>query len=345
MIFSHMIFRTEEKRKFSFDLWWDWGNKQFTREEQDDVKEVLKVAHEDFVRWARHASWTSSNSDMHSLRHLLRRTDYTLRINMMSDREVVRAISEKLESGELIFVPSRVEVRWYIEEVRRKRSLVTKMGEAVMLDERTRALSVSRAGTADRNVSHGPAAPSPVADFVANEVGEDVGRLVGKSPGLQADLKKLEDAGWQIEYGGVGNGSETDRLHKIIKLDSNFQNNPLTLTEILSHEVGHAAYPYEPDYSSKTAYVNGTLGDEAAATMSNIRTEREVLEHGGPDIGVLGVNHAAYNRVYDQFIKDGNTTACREAIGLAFGNEITSNTGQTYADYYGTWYEKSYPSR
>lgn len=202
--------------------------------------------------------------------------------------------------------------------------------------------------SADRaysNAFRAPLAPSPVAEFMANEAGEDVNQLVAMSPGLQADLQRLEDAGWQIEYGRPGGGSETDRLNKLIKLDGGFQNSPKAFTKILSHEIGHARYPYEPDYSSKSVYVRGTLVDEGAATMVNIRTQREILARGGPDIGVLGVNHASYKRAYDQYLNDGNAAACRQAIGTAFGNEITSNSRQTYSDYYGNWYGQTYSGR
>lgn len=82
--------------------------------------------------------------------------------------------------------------------------------------------------------------------------------------------------------------------------------------------------------------------------MNNIKVQREILSNGGPDIGVAGnsANHAAYNAAYNQYIKDGNASAAQQAIGAKFGTgEITSNTGQSYADYYGGWYDKTYPGR
>ena len=345
-----MFFRREtlyiyEKSDFSFDSWLIWGRKQLTREEQDEIKEVLRIAHEDFVKWFDPDSWTTNCADMHQLRHLLRRTDHTLLIHIMSIHEVARAVHEKLRSGQLIFIPPREAVGRYIENARRRREQVMGRGRSAVPEEQAVALSISRAVTSYGNASRGPVAPSPVADFMANEVGEDVDKLVGMSPGLQADLKKLGDAGWQINYREAGKGSDTDRSNSFIWLDSTLKNNPRTLTETLSHEVGHAMYSYKPDYSSKAAYVSGTLKDKAAATMNNIRTEREILEHGGPDIGILGVNHAAYSQAYDQFLKDGNTATCLDAIGAAFGNETTSITRQTYVDYYGSWYENSHPFR
>lgn len=82
--------------------------------------------------------------------------------------------------------------------------------------------------------------------------------------------------------------------------------------------------------------------------MSNIRAQREIVANDGTDIGIAGnsANHAAYNGAYDQFLQDGDMAAARQAIGAKFGaGEVTSNTGQSYADYYGGWYDKAFPAR
>lgn len=82
--------------------------------------------------------------------------------------------------------------------------------------------------------------------------------------------------------------------------------------------------------------------------MNNIKARREILANGGADIGIAGnsANHAAYNKAYDQFLKDGNADAARQAIGAQFGKgEITSNTKQPYAEYYGGWYDNNFPPK
>jgi len=195
-----MFFRREtlyiyEKSDFSFDSWVDQGRKQLTREELDEIKEVLRIAHEDFVKWFDPDSWTTSCADMHLLRHLLGSSDHTLRIHMMSHHEVARAVHAKLRSGQMIFIPPREEVRLHIENARRRREQVMRRRRSAEPEEQVAALSVSRAVASYGNVSRSPMAPSPVVDFMANEAGENVGKLVGMSPGLQADLKKLGDAG------------------------------------------------------------------------------------------------------------------------------------------------------
>jgi type VI secretion system secreted protein VgrG len=130
-------------------------------------------------------------------------------------------------------------------------------------------------------------------------------------------------------------------------IDGNLKSDPKAATQTLAHEVGHATYPYSENVSSKAAYVNGTLADEGAATMNNIKVQREILAKG-TDIGIAGnsANHAAYNKAYDEFVKDGDAAKARQAIGSIFGSgEKTSTTGQSYADYYGSWYDKTYPPK
>jgi type VI secretion system secreted protein VgrG len=118
--------------------------------------------------------------------------------------------------------------------------------------------------------------------------------------------------------------------------------------QILAHEAGHAKYHYKQDVSSKDAYVKGALADEGAATLNNVKVQREINANGGPDIGIAGnsANHPSYNSAYDQYKKDGDKAAARDKIGSVFGKgEKISNTGQTYEDYYGSWYDKNYPPK
>jgi type VI secretion system secreted protein VgrG len=167
---------------------------------------------------------------------------------------------------------------------------------------------------------------------------------------LQKDIKQLQADGWKIDYGAAGKGSFADRdsIPPKITLDGALKGQAEQATQTLAHEVGHALHPYKADFSSKTAYVRGTLADEGAATLNNIKVQREILAHGGPDIGIAGnpANHAAYLKAYDQMLKDGNAAAARDAIGTVFGaGEKTSTTLQPYADYYGGWYEQTFPPK
>ncbi|RQQ04651.1 type VI secretion system tip protein VgrG [Burkholderia stagnalis] len=208
--------------------------------------------------------------------------------------------------------------------------------------------AAAAAGAAGAGAGAGAGAAGAAAAPQQTGLGDDVDKLAAKSPGLQGDLKKLKDDGWKFKYGAPGGGSFANRGEQTVTLDGNLKGNTAATTQALAHEAGHATYPFKPDYSSKAAYVDGTLADEGAATLNNIKAQREILANGGQDIGIAGnsANHAAYNKAYDQFLKDGNADAARHAIGAQFGKgEITSTTKQPYAEYYGGWYDKNFPPK
>jgi hypothetical protein len=62
----------------------------------------------------------------------------------------------------------------------------------------------------------------------------------------------------------VDGGSTADRSSKIITIDGAEKGNPAAVTQTLAHEIGHANYPLQNDFSSKSAYVKRVLGDEGA---------------------------------------------------------------------------------
>ena len=176
-------------------------------------------------------------------------------------------------------------------------------------------------------------------------LGAETAKLAGKSPSLIADMKKLEADGWVVKLGKAGAGTFADRTTKTITVDRNEAGKPAELVQSLAHEVGHARYSPKIDTSSKAAFLRSTLADEGAATISNIRAQRQILRHGGADIGIAGnpANQKAYNAAYDQLQKDGNAVKARDKIGAIYGNgEHTSTTGQSYNDYYGSFYDKVY---
>jgi type VI secretion system secreted protein VgrG len=172
--------------------------------------------------------------------------------------------------------------------------------------------------------------------------------IIDKSPTLKADLEALDTQEWKVIYGSAGGGSYADRDRKVITIDGNERGNPVEAVNSISHEVGHAQYPYVPDVSSKAAFLSGTFADEGAATLKNIQAQREIMANGGPDIGLAGnpANHAAYNAAYNQYLSDGNAAAARNTIGAVYATgERTSTTNQTYQDYYGDWYDENYGNR
>jgi uncharacterized Zn-binding protein involved in type VI secretion len=178
---------------------------------------------------------------------------------------------------------------------------------------------------------------------MTEKLGKDAQKLINKSPTLKQQMNDLATKGWQIKWGKPGYGSSCNKKYKFITLDKNEQNNPTDIVQTLSHEAGHAEYSYKTDYSSKTAFVTQTLGDEGEATLNNIKVQREILAstQNATDIGIAGNYPKQYNAVYEQFLKDGNEVKARNAIGTIFGtNERVSIPPHLkYQDYYGNWYD------
>jgi hypothetical protein len=229
----------------------------------------------------------------------------------------------------------------------------------VQQGELRRALDAQAPSSAPAASTTGAAevdAPKPVAAKapktadplgVGKILGAETAKLAALSPSLTADMKALEKAGWKIQIGAAGGGTSANRSTKTITIDKNEVGNAKALVQSLAHEVGHARYTPSIDTSSKAAYLRSTLADEGAATLSNIRAQREIIANGGADIGIAGnsANQKAYNAAYDAYVKSGDAATARNTIGAIYGaGERTSTTGQTYNDYYGSWYDKNFPA-
>ena len=309
------------------------GESDIGREEYDALVTAMHVARIAFLDGCRLLS--EADHDMRAA--LGRSSNYRHGMHQMHTQEVAKALYEEVKDGRIAFVPDRDELHACVHEIladRNKKRSSRGAASRARLRSPTEVLYGKTPGIA----------PAPVSQFMEEEAGPDVNALVSRSPSLQDELKKLGDDGWEIRYGKLGGGSYAIRdIKNVIVLDENLKNNSAAYAQVLSHEVGHATYLYQQDLSSRAAYVQSTLRDEAAATMNNIRVQREILSNSGIDMGVAGGNYSAYNRAYDVYLKDGDAAACREAISRVFGNEITSTTGQTYSDYYGAAYDLANP--
>ena len=157
-------------------------------------------------------------------------------------------------------------------------------------------------------------------------------------------MNTLKESGWDVIYGPAGGGNIINRLDKTITIDSNSQSNPAEVVRLLTYELGHAQYSTTLDASSKTAYLNAIFRNEGAAIMKSIQVQREIMENGGPDIGLPchPDNHATYNEIYDQYLADGNMAVACLAIGDIFAKyeapPISPN--QTYEDYFNSYYDE-----
>lgn len=185
---------------------------------------------------------------------------------------------------------------------------------------------------------------------VTTGLGADVDEIVNMSPSLKAKMKALLDDGWAIDA-APGNPVECDKEAKIIRIDTDESTNEQV--QSLAHEAGHAAYQTDPEVpmagKTKEEYVDANLmndlKDEGEATLSNIEARNEILENGGPDIGIAGNtdNHPAYQESYDNYQESGDRDKAREEIGTIFADgEEAGDTGKSYRDYYSEWYEENY---
>ncbi|KLR16396.1 type VI secretion system Vgr family protein [Enterobacter bugandensis] len=190
-------------------------------------------------------------------------------------------------------------------------------------------------------------ATPPASNVPSSGYGKDVDSLVDKSPTMKNDIATLKKRGWAFEEGEAGKGTFANRQKRVITVDKNELGNPNAVVQSLSHESGHALYEPNIDFSSRDAYLNSTLSDEGAATLNNIRVQREIIANKGGDIGIAGnpANQTQYNRIYDSLERGAiKESEARTQIGRIFGKgEQTSTTGQYYEDYYGGWYDKNYP--
>lgn len=114
--------------------------------------------------------------------------------------------------------------------------------------------------------------------------------ILAKSTTLQAGLAQAGRDGLDVVWGQAGGGTYLVPGVKIV-IDENAIGQGPRIARSLSHEVGHHLFTEGPDRTSKQSYVNSMLRGEAAATLSNVQVQREIVAAGGPDIGVSGTGN------------------------------------------------------
>lgn len=118
--------------------------------------------------------------------------------------------------------------------------------------------------------------------------------LLAKSPTLRAGLAQAERDDLDNVWGQAGRGTYLVPREKIV-IDENAIGQGSRIARSLSHEIGHHLFTEGPDRTSKQSYVNSMLRGEAAATLSNVQVQREIVAAGGPDMAfpvqVIGHNN------------------------------------------------------
>ncbi|WP_241496004.1 hypothetical protein [Paraburkholderia monticola] len=213
MFFSRNIMYIKEASGFSAALRWHSAIKKLTREEYEEIKRALNVAHEAFVKWATPGAWTSSDADMDSLRGLLGRVnDSGLRINMMSNHEVASEIHRQLRSRRLVFVPPHWEVNWYLEGERAKRIREATRGDSPIQHESagggtTRQAVSVRATSAQPMFALSDGQPF---EYTSDIVGGDVDQLAASTNNPKYAAKMLgydqKTFGWMLHEFKPSNG-------------------------------------------------------------------------------------------------------------------------------------------
>ncbi|QDP98463.1 hypothetical protein FOE78_23445 [Microlunatus elymi] len=117
----------------------------------------------------------------------------------------------------------------------------------------------------------------------------------------------------------------------------------------LVHEANHAKYSKEGRSAdarteSRDDYVHGAIAEEVDGTVQEIQAAQEFREHGHEVDQQPG--ESAYTAAYDQAIKDGKSqaeaqSAGADAVSELFynGSFVTSTTGESYPDYYGSYWD------
>lgn len=192
----------------------------------------------------------------------------------------------------------------------------------------------------------------PGAEPVSTGLGGPLDTLINTSPEFNQLVSQLQQEGYTFVTGRPGGGSYCDKTTKIVTIDANDTtgNNLGDLAGVIAHELGHAGYtkdPYVPyDGLTRGQYIQANLDrhlkDEGEATIKSFEMRDSVAANGGtPPLEIRGVKAADYERIYNQYLADGDREKAQFEIGRLIGQfETTSNSGDTYNDYYSEYYEK-----
>jgi type VI secretion system secreted protein VgrG len=193
--------------------------------------------------------------------------------------------------------------------------------------------------------NEGPEATEAHPPTTSAHLGNAVDVIAAKSPTLQENLRKLDDQHWTITYGDAGEGSYTLRDTKTIVIDSSQKAYPALVVQTLAHETGHALYGKNAEISPKgltrnqyiARNVNVNLKDEGEATLVNAQVRQEILDHGGPDVGIAGVQRADYRIIAARYPDAKDRDFARQQVGNIFadGEHPSTAPDKTYRQYYG----------
>lgn len=138
------------------------------------------------------------------------------------------------------------------------------------------------------------------------------------SPTLDKDMKDLEAQGWKIQYCDQ-NGKPCDmfdRKNKVLSVSRYFD------AKGMVHEIGHLK-----------KHIAGSIANETEQVTYNAMIRKEILNNGGPDIGIRGRREADYIRLYDD-LESGKIKKPEydKELKELFCRYETYGNGQRYSD-------------
>lgn len=213
----------------------------------------------------------------------------------------------------------------------------------------------SQPESSSANLAANPA-PANTTSGVSHPNMPQIKAIMRQSPTLLKNISTLTQHGWVMEYGPPGGGSYADRnsLPRRIVIDQSELERPTVFVQTLAHETGHALYspdPYtHPQGLTKEQYVNANaasaLKDEGEATLMNMEIRNEILQNGGPDIGIAGTQGPSYQKIFTDYKAHGDREVAREDIGFIFANNERPSTdpSKTYKQYYSKPFEDYWDS-
>lgn len=187
---------------------------------------------------------------------------------------------------------------------------------------------------------------------------DDIKAILETIPTGKEALKRYEDYKITISF-VPGGGSYYSG--GVMTIDSNETVREAALTFV--HEMNHAFYEKtgltkNVATSTREEYVKGNVEEEAEGTVKSIEAKIElegtIIDTKGLTFPLEGTYRAAYKTAYDKAFKEKSSEADAKTAARAAGKQAviqgfldgkvqTSNSGETYSDYYGKDWDSNHP--
>lgn len=195
----------------------------------------------------------------------------------------------------------------------------------------------SQAHTASEILRHGSGAlPKPIE----TGLGDCIDFMLYGSASMTEQVHRVYSQGYAFLY---ANRSVTDRRNKKIYIERagrrvRDQLSPAyPIVRLVTHELGHAAFPFRANLSSRKKYIESNCENEGLAFSNNVLGRDEIFEisRGKINMGLATAKEKEIESLYR------SNTSDLKRVGMFFcRNNITSNTRENYIDYYGKQYDK-----